>query len=771
LEEFMTMRAYFILTAAVATLIGCGGGSGKPAPGQSCQYNSECQAGLTCSFGRCMSACQAEADCPVGQQCVKNSSGTNSCLLPEVETCNYTTECAPPLVCASDSKCRSQCLSDRDCATKTQKCLLPDGVCAEPSAIDPVTGGLKSPVVGLDGGAPDSRVVEAGLPDAPVVDVSVADQGIPDSRPVDIAVADLPLGAEAGGPESGNTDASITDASITDASTAEVGNCVSDASALTLPSTISSEVALTYRVGCKYKVTSSVTVKTGGTLTIEPGVEIEFASGVGLTVNGTLSAAGTADLPIRFFGAQATAGYWKGVIFSSSDNVNNLLDHVIVENAGTMNTSYSGTMAGSVVVSVSRVQIRNSIIRGGSGVGLTLYNPTLDDFAGNVITQNAQGAVYVESSEIGQLLDSPSSTFVGNTVDIVAVDGDTVSKDQTWPALDVSYLVSGTVTVTANVSVQAGAKFRMAKDATIYVSTATGSLHAQGAAGREIAFSGDQATRGYWKGVEFANSDNVNNLLEYVIIEHAGTASTSSSGDLPASLVVNATRVQIKNSIVRLGSGVGLTLRSPILDAFTGNSLTLNTQGAAYLTANYVGQLAGIPLSSVAGNEANYIVVGGGTVNAAQTWPVFDAPYLISSDVTVGAAVTLMPGSSLVFKQDCYLNVNSTGSLSAQGLAETGKQITFTGEQATPGFWGGLWFSSTRSPNNILDHVIVSYGGGHAPSSSVVFAANILVNNGQLTVTNSTISNSANYGMSWNSSGSIVTQTNNTFVGNVVDHP
>ena len=40
----MTMRAFFISMAAVATLVGCGGGSGKPAPGQSCQYNSECQA-------------------------------------------------------------------------------------------------------------------------------------------------------------------------------------------------------------------------------------------------------------------------------------------------------------------------------------------------------------------------------------------------------------------------------------------------------------------------------------------------------------------------------------------------------------------------------------------------------------------------------------------------------------------------------------------------------------------------------------------------------
>jgi alpha-tubulin suppressor-like RCC1 family protein len=117
---------------------------------------------------------------------VKNASGINSCLLPASETCNYSSQCPLPLVCAADSKCRNQCLADRDCATATQKCVLPDGVCAEPDAIGG-NGSLINAVV--DAGAsdlaspPDTSpdVAPDVSPDSPVVqiDAPAADR-VPD---------------------------------------------------------------------------------------------------------------------------------------------------------------------------------------------------------------------------------------------------------------------------------------------------------------------------------------------------------------------------------------------------------------------------------------------------------------------------------------------------------------------------------------------------------------------------------------------------------------
>ena len=755
------MRKLWISMIGLLALAGCGSGSGTPQAGEVCTYNSDCQTGLTCSFGRCLAACKAEADCPAGQQCVKNASGINVCLLPEVESCVYNSQCKAPLVCAADFKCRNQCQTDVDCATSTQRCVLPDHVCAEPSAIDPVTGGLKAPA-GIDGGTIDSGPVippqpDAALPDAPVVDTAAAVDlsGIAlDTGPADLSLADVPV-------------------AVVDASPSDLAVCSQDAAALAVPSSVSGDFTLHYLPGCRYRA-SDVSVRTGATLTIEPGVVIEFAAGAAMTVNGVLSAVGTAELPISFTSAQATPGYWDGVYFSSTDSVDNVLDHVIIENAGTVVTS--GTQPGSLVLYNSRLRLRNSVIRAGSGVGLAMRSPTLDDFSGNVITQNALGAVNVDTSALGQLKGTLPSTFTGNTVDAILLDGDTVSTAQTWPALDVPYLMNGTATISGtasipvNVAVEAGAKFRMAKDASLRVNGANSSLNAKGATGQEIVFSGDQATRGYWKGIYFTNSDNINNLLDHVVIEHAGTITTGSSADLPGSLVIYTSRVQIKNTIVRLGSGVGLTLRDPTLDAFAGNTFTQNTQGAACLYAAEIGQLAGSPPSSFAGNEASYVLVNGDTVSTAQAWPALDVPYLLRGDVAVGAALTIAPGATLVFQQDVYMNVNSSGSLTAQGQAGAGQQITFTGELAQAGSWGGIWFSSTKMPTNILDYVSVSYGGGRATGSSSRFPANIYVYGSQVTVTNSTISNSANYGIFWDSN-STVNQSGNTFSANLVDHP
>ncbi|MBN2575513.1 MAG: hypothetical protein JXP73_13195 [Deltaproteobacteria bacterium] len=752
------MRKLWISMVALLALAGCGSGSGTPQTGEVCTYNSDCQAGLTCSFGRCLAACKTEADCPAGQQCVKNASGINVCLLPEVERCIYNSDCQAPLVCAADFKCRNQCQSDIDCATSTQKCVLPDHVCAEPSAIDPVTGRLKPPVGGLDGGTVDSAPIipvqpDAALPDVPVVDAGSVDLPVatPDAQSVDVGVVDAPLGPDAAGP--GPSDAAV---------------CSLDAAALTLSGTISSNRILPYLPGCKYKAAGNISVSSSAILTVEPGVVIEFVSGVGLTVYGALSAAGTAELPIRFAGAQATPGYWEGIGFSNSDNVANVLDHVIIENAGTATTGYSGNQPASLTIDESRVQIKNTTIRGGSGVGLAMYAPSLDAFSGNVITGNALGAVSVYASYLGSLVGASPSSFAGNTVDQVIVTAATVSKAQTWPALDVPYRMSGNTTINTNVAIEAGARFRMAKDALLRVGGASASLSAKGVAGKEIVFSGDQATRGYWEGLHFDNSDNVNNLLDHVVIEHAGTAETGYSADLPGSLLVETSRVQIKNTIVRLGSGVGLVLYGPTLDAFAGNTFTQNTQGAASVYAHHLGQMVGDAPSSFAGNDVDYVLVNGYTVDTAQTWPILDVPYLLRSDVTVGAALTIAAGATLVFQQDVYMNVNSSGSLTAQGQA--GAVITFTGELPQAGHWGGLWFSSSKKPNNILDYVTVSYGGGRETGSSSRFPANIYVYGSLVTVTNSTIAYSANYGIWWDAN-STVTQSGNTFVGNLVDHP
>jgi hypothetical protein len=101
--------------------------------------------------------------------------------------------------------------------------------------------------------------------------------------------------------------------------------------------------------GSPYIVTSDVgiygpTYGSTTTLTIEPGVEVRFESGVGMYVGGGWSgyygaivAQGTQDQPIRFTSNSDTPspGDWKGIYFRDKTNDElTILEHCLIEYAG-----------------------------------------------------------------------------------------------------------------------------------------------------------------------------------------------------------------------------------------------------------------------------------------------------------------------------------------------------------------------------------------------------------------------------------------------------
>ena len=109
---------------------GCGGSSSAPATPR-CQLASDCQNLLQCVQGYCVVACKESRDCPSGGRCITTAQGT-TCQPPETATCQYTSQCTVPLVCALDRECRNQCQQDIDCPTN-QKCTSVTHLCADPS--------------------------------------------------------------------------------------------------------------------------------------------------------------------------------------------------------------------------------------------------------------------------------------------------------------------------------------------------------------------------------------------------------------------------------------------------------------------------------------------------------------------------------------------------------------------------------------------------------------------------------------------------------------
>lgn len=149
-----------LVLGSVGLLSGCGGGAVKPAPGMGCALNSDCAAGLTCTFGACHTPCVVNGDCPTGQLCVKSAAAgdagaINVCQLQTELTCVYNSNCKSPLVCARDEQCRNQCQLDVDCVSP-QVCTS-SKVCALTSQLVSGTNDVRLVTTGLDGGGTDAK--------------------------------------------------------------------------------------------------------------------------------------------------------------------------------------------------------------------------------------------------------------------------------------------------------------------------------------------------------------------------------------------------------------------------------------------------------------------------------------------------------------------------------------------------------------------------------------------------------------------------------------
>ena len=156
-EMDCSVRSLFVGLAFTSALlsIGCSSAA-KPAPGMGCALNSDCAAGLVCTFGFCHSACRVNGDCPTGTLCIETSvagdgGATNVCQLPVETKCVYNSNCKAPLVCARDEQCRNQCQADVDCVSP-QVCTT-SKVCALTSQLTPGTNDVPVVTSGLDAGS------------------------------------------------------------------------------------------------------------------------------------------------------------------------------------------------------------------------------------------------------------------------------------------------------------------------------------------------------------------------------------------------------------------------------------------------------------------------------------------------------------------------------------------------------------------------------------------------------------------------------------------
>lgn len=174
-----------------------------------------------------------------------------------------------------------------------------------------------------------------------------------------------------------------------------------------------------------FRAAQNVEVPVGGTLSIEPGVEVQFDA-CGLIVAGTLIARGTLALPIRFTTVSETPepGQWQGIKFGSSClgakldasgkyEAGSILEHAIVEHStgiliescdplvthchikDNMNSMGGGFLVwkSNATISHNRIE-RNVADHTGGGIRIVGGTPTIaDNFVGFNRAKSSGGGI------------------------------------------------------------------------------------------------------------------------------------------------------------------------------------------------------------------------------------------------------------------------------------------------------------------------------------------------------------------------------------------
>jgi|GEM_PF-458649 len=233
-----------------------------------------------------------------------------------------------------------------------------------------------------------------------------------------------------------------------------------------------------------------------------------------------------------------------------------------------------------------------------------------------------------------------------------------------------------------------------------------GSLTARGTAAAPIVFSGIDPTPGFWSGVEFSRSNSTRNVLENVVIEYAGS---SVDGALEVlSFTSSITRLAVDGAVLRRSAGHGFRVGA---DAFRGALSNIVS------TENAIAGLVGPEVAALLGSGGRYTgnaddvieIAESENIDAATVWPSTGVPWRMDR-LTVNAPLEMAAGTTVQFRSEGGLSIESTGSLRAIGTASA--PILFTGVDNTPGFWDGVRFSFSNSTNNRLEHVTVEYAGG-----------------------------------------------------------
>ncbi len=298
-------------------------------------------------------------------------------------------------------------------------------------------------------------------------------------------------------------------------------------------------------------------------ITIEPGTAIRLLEDVTLSIDhGTLVAQGTATDSITFsnfehgkyWGQGQDDSYWYsryGLRFTDNANTNSSLSYCTFDSATT------GILFEKDGITISHCTFTNCAY---AGIYFDDCGPKDSTaFIHNAFVSNGKTStffpLYIKATYLSRL--SGTSSFTGNAIDAVAVEGDEVTESGSWKRLVVPYVFTEEATIDntngVEITIHPGTRFEFQDDA--YLAVNHGTLIANGTVTDSIWFStyengvfwghGEADSYNYsLYGLRFTDNANANCSVSYCVIDSATTGINSDE------CLVNISHSTIKNCMI-----------------------------------------------------------------------------------------------------------------------------------------------------------------------------------------------------------------------------
>jgi hypothetical protein len=385
----------------------------------------------------------------------------------------------------------------------------------------------------------------------------------------------------------------------------------------------------------------------------------------------------------------------------------------------------SSTSNGSALLSLTggaNISVSNSVFAQGSSNGIAVDASTRPTIT-NCIFANLAG--YAATAPVDDLGLITGAGFGPNQRGFQLAGG-TISHSASWQLPTVPFVLEGSVTLPASVSLTLppGMVVEMGSTGSFLVQ---GTLKAQGTAAAPIVFTTDSAqpTPNSWYGLAIAGTSASGSVLDHVQMFYG--SSTSQGAGLLA--LTGGANISVSNSVFAQGFSNGIAV-----DASTRPTITncIFTNLAGYAATAPVDDLGLITGAGFGPNQRGFQLAGG-TISHSAIWEVPTVPFVLEGSVTLPANVSLTLPPGMVVQMGSSGSFLVQGTLKAQGTAAA--PIVFTTDSAKPtkNSWYGLAIAGTTASNSVLDYVQVFYGSSTSQGNgllAITSGANITVSNG-----------------------------------------